>query len=297
MAGHGKGKRRGLPVEHENEERWLLTYADMLTLLFALFMVLFSISSVNISKYQVLQRSLKAAFSGAILSGGHAILRTGSQSTSAHNPATAEVPSIVPLTPTQAARSNSSTSSATGGGATVHNMTSAQVAAALGSMAKAVSEQDEFAQLKQKLDGFAKSRGFGNAVQTDITRRGLVVTVLTDKLLFDSGSATLQPAGGPLLNEIVQLLNVDRTHPIIVEGHTDNIPISTAEFPSNWELSTARATSVVRYLIAHGIGAGRLGAAGYAALDPVASNATGAGRARNRRVDIVFERLNPLPPS
>jgi chemotaxis protein MotB len=289
-------RRKGHAEVPENEERWLLTYADMLTLLFALFMVLFSISSVNISKYQVLQRSLKAAFSGAILSGGHAILRTGSQSTSAHTPATAEVPSIVPLTPTQAARSNSSTSSASGG-ATVHKMTSAQVAAALGSMSKAVSEQDEFAQLKHKLDGFAKSRGFAGAVQTAITRRGLVVTVLTDKLLFESGSATLQQAGQPLLAEIVQLLNVDRTHPIIVEGHTDNVPISTAAFPSNWELSTARATSVVRYLIARSISAGRLGAAGYAALDPVASNSTAAGRARNRRVDIVFERLNPLPPS
>src|SRR5690242_20341975 len=226
-------RRKGHAEVPENEERWLLTYADMLTLLFALFMVLFSISSVNISKYQVLQRSLKAAFSGAILSGGHAIMRTGSQSTAAHNPATAEIPSIVPLTPTQAARSNSSTSSAAGGGATVHKMTSAQVAAALNSMSKAVSEQDEFTQLKQKLDGYAKSHGLGNAVQTDITRRGLVVTVLTDKLPFGSGSATLQPAGSPLMTEIVQLLNVDKTHPIIVEGHTDNVPISTTEFPSN----------------------------------------------------------------
>jgi chemotaxis protein MotB len=289
-------RRKGHAVEHENEERWLLTYADMLTLLFALFMVLFSISSVNISKYQVLQRSLKAAFSGSILSGGHAILQSGSESTSAHNPATAEIPSIVPLTPTQAARSNSSTSSASGGAA-VHNMTSAQVAAALNSMAKAVSEQDEFTMLKNKLDSFAQSHGFANEVQTEITRRGLVVNVLTDKLLFSSGEATLQPAGTPLLNEIVQLLNVDTTHPIIVEGHTDNVPISTPVFPSNWELSTARATSVVRYLIAHGISAGRMGAAGYAALDPVASNATAAGRALNRRVDIVFERLNPLPSS
>jgi chemotaxis protein MotB len=292
-------RRKGHAVEHENEERWLLTYADMLTLLFALFMVLFSISSVNISKYQVLQRSLKAAFSGAILSGGHAIMRTGSQSTSAHTPATAEIPSIVPLTPTQAARSNSSTSSASAPVATapVHGLTSGQLAAALNSMAKAVSEQSEFALLKRKLDGFAQAHGFANQVQTEITRRGLVVNVLTDKLLFDSGQATLQQAGLPLLGEIVQLLNVDRSHPIIVEGHTDNVPISTVEFPSNWELSTARATNVVRYLIAHGIRPGRLGAAGYAALDPVASNATGAGRALNRRVDIVFERLNPLPPS
>src|SRR6202162_2169297 len=91
--------RRGAAGDHENEERWLLTYADMITLLMALFMVLFSISSVNISKYQTLQQSLKAAFSGSILSGGKAILQSGSESTSAPPPATSEVPSIVPLTP------------------------------------------------------------------------------------------------------------------------------------------------------------------------------------------------------
>jgi chemotaxis protein MotB len=176
-------------------------------------------------------------------------------------------------------------------------MTASQIQAALNSMSKAVSEQDEFVMLKNKLDGYARTHGLAGVVQAQIQRRGLVVNVLTDKLLFDSGQATIQPAGLPLLNEIVNLLNVDRNHPIIVEGHTDSVPISTAEFPSNWELSTARATSVVRFLIAHGIGAGRMGAAGYAALDPVASNATDAGRALNRRVDIVFERLNPLPPS
>src|ERR1700757_1708415 len=95
---HGRG-RRGHAAEHENEERWLLTYADMITLLMALFMVLFSISSVNISKYETLQKSLKAAFSGSILPGGRSIIRSGSESTRDHTPATAEVPSIVPLTP------------------------------------------------------------------------------------------------------------------------------------------------------------------------------------------------------
>src|ERR1700731_4051462 len=111
MAGHGRRRGRGA-AEHENEERWLLTYADMITLLMALFMVLFSISSVNISKYQVLQKSLKAAFSGSILPGGKAILQSGSASTSAHSPATAAIPSIVPLTPTPASRSSTSMSSA-----------------------------------------------------------------------------------------------------------------------------------------------------------------------------------------
>ncbi len=293
MAGHGRRGRRGGAVEVENEERWLLTYADMLTLLFALFMVLFSISSVNISKYQVLQQSLKAAFSGSILSGGHAILQSGSESTSAHSPATAEVPSIVPLTPTPTSRSSSST----GAASSAARLTSADLQAALNSVSASVAEQNDFVALERRLDAYAQAHGFGNQVQASIQRRGLVVRVLTDKLLFQSGQASLQPAGLPLLGELVQLLNIDKSHPIIVEGYTDNEPIASAEFPSNWELSTARATTVVRYLIGQGVSSGRLGAAGYAALHAIASNATAAGRALNRRVEIVFERLNPVPPS
>jgi chemotaxis protein MotB len=306
MAGHGKGKRRGHAVEHENEERWLLTYADMLTLLFALFMVLFSISSVNISKYQVLQQSLKSAFSGSILPGGHAILQSGSESTSAHTPATAVVPSIVPLMPTPTSRSSSSTGSANSfssaaqaakAAAAAKPLTAAQLQAALNSMSASVAEQDELVALQRKLESYAQAHGFANQVKAIIDRRGLVVQVLTDKLLFESGQASLQPAGQPLLNEIAQLLNVDQTHPITVEGYTDNVPIHSAEFPSNWELSTARATTVVQYLISRGVNDNRLGAAGYADLHPIASNATATGRALNRRVDIVIERLNPAPPS
>ncbi len=302
MAAHGKRGRRGGAVEHENEERWLLTYADMLTLLFALFMVLFSISSVNISKYQVLQQSLKSAFSGSILPGGHAILQSGSESTSAHTPATAEVPSIVPLVPTPTSRSSSSTGSAnstitSSASTSAKPMTSAELQAALNSMSASVSEQDTFVALKAKMDAYAKAHGFGDKVQTIIERRGLVVRVLTDNLLFASGSATLKPGADQLLDEVAQLLNLDPSHPITVEGHTDNQPIATAQFPSNWELSTTRATNVVRFLISRSVSAYRLGAVGYADLHPIASNATAAGRAENRRVEIVLMRLNPVPPS
>ena len=92
----GRRRKGGHAASAENEERWLLTYADMLTLMFALFMVLFSISSVNISKFKTLQESLKSAFSGSILSGGKAIMQSGSESTSKHTPATAPVPAIIP---------------------------------------------------------------------------------------------------------------------------------------------------------------------------------------------------------
>src|SRR5947209_9972762 len=103
----GRRRKHG---EHENEERWLLTYADMITLLMALFMVLFSISSVNISKYRTLQESLKAAFSGSILPGGKAVLQSGSTTSKGHTPATSEVPSIVPLSPTTPRPSNTAVS-------------------------------------------------------------------------------------------------------------------------------------------------------------------------------------------
>jgi chemotaxis protein MotB len=274
----GRRGRRGHAAEPENEERWLLTYADMLTLMFALFMVLYSISSVNISKYETLQKSLKAAFSGSILSGGHAIMQSGSQSTQAHRPATSPVPAIVPLTPSIPKPSDTS----------AQQITKAMLAASA-----AKQEQSDFKKLQQELNAYAKAHGFAKEVQAVIDRRGLVVHVLTDKLLFGSGSATLQPAGLPLLGEISRLLNVDRKHPITVEGNTDNQPIQSSQFPSNWELSADRATTVVRYLIANSVSEQRLSAAGYADLHPLASNATAAGRARNRRVDIVLDRIYP----
>jgi chemotaxis protein MotB len=209
----------------------------------------------------------------------------------------------VPLVPTPTSRSSSSTGSANtpaakaAQAANAKPLSNAQLQAALNSMSASVAEEQSFKALQKKLNAYAKAHGFSDKVQTVIERRGLVVRVLTDKLLFNSGQATLQPAGDPLLEEVATLLNVDKAHPITVEGNTDTQPIATSQFPSNWELSTARATTVVRFLIAHGVSAGRLAAAGYAALHPVDSNATAAGRARNRRVDIVLMRLNPVPPS
>jgi chemotaxis protein MotB len=274
----GRRGRRGHAAEFENEERWLLTYADMLTLMFALFMVLYSISSVNISKYESLQQSLKAAFSGSILSGGKAIMQSGSESTKAHTPATAEVPSIVPLTPSIPKPTDTSAQ---------------QITKAMLSASASKHEQESFKKLQQELNAYSKAHGFGNDVQAIIDQRGLVVRVLTDKLLFDSGSATIQAAGLPLLGEVSRLLNVDQKHPITVEGNTDNQPIQSSQFPSNWELSADRATTVLRYIAAHGVAEQRLSAAGYADLHPLAANATAAGRARNRRVDIVLDRIYP----
>jgi chemotaxis protein MotB len=286
----GHGRRRHGGAEEGSNERWLLTYADMITLLMALFMVLFSISSVNISKYQTLQKSLKAAFSGNILPGGKAVAQQGATDNAAQTPASVELQAIEPVkTEGSASLQNSSLH---GASATTASSTSASAAAAALKQAAIQNQAAEFARIKAELDAYAASHGFAKSVQTTIEARGLVIRVLTDDLLFASGKAALEGRAGGLLAEIAQLLNVDQTHPISVEGNTDNVPIHSSQFPSNWELSTARASTVVRFLIAHGIGAGRLTATGNAEQHPFDSNATAAGRARNRRVEIVMRRIS-----
>ena len=261
MSARGRGRRRrGGHAEHENEERWLLTYADMITLLMALFMVLFSISSVNISKYRSLTESLKDAFSGHVLPGGKAIAKSGSDN--AKSPASSSL------------------------------ITAIKPAPAIGKKDTAQQTEKEFQKIKKQIDAYAKSHGFASQVETTITRRGLVVRLLTDKVVFDTGQAVLKPGASELLSGVGRAINIDKTHPIMVEGHTDNVPISGSQFPTNWELSTARASVVVRFLIRVGIDRYRLGAAGYANLYPVASNSTDLGRSKNRRVEIVLLRQN-----
>jgi chemotaxis protein MotB len=286
MARGGHGRRRGHGAEHESEERWLLTYADMITLLMALFMVLFSISSVNISKYQTLQKSLKAAFSGHILPGGTSVASQGSTANHSQTPASTELQAIEPVATEGSSTLQNSTSH------NVSTATSTNAAAAAAKAAAASHQASEFARIKSELEAYAKAHGFAKSVKVAIEQRGLVIRVLTDDLLFASGQATLEGRAFGLLTEISSLLNVDQTHPISVEGNTDNVPIHSSQFPSNWELSTARASTVVQYLIDHGVGANRLTASGNAEQRPIDSNATAAGRARNRRVEIVMRRLH-----
>ena len=250
-----RGRRRGGDGDHgAGMERWLLTYADMITLLMALFMVLFSISSVNISKFKTLKEALQNAFTPKVLSGGGSIIPDGGAEKTAQAAAQEPVPPAV-----------------------------------AGASAKS-TETDEFLRLKRELDAYARQHGFSASIETMVTSRGLVIRLLTDKVLFDSGSAVVKSEAGPLLSEISDLVNVDPSHPISVEGNTDDVPISTGQYPSNWELSTARAAAVVRVMAAHGVAAQRLEASGVAGLRPIAPNTTEAGRSRNRRVEIALLR-------
>jgi chemotaxis protein MotB len=263
-------RRRGAHAEeeHENDERWLLTYADMITLLMALFMVLFSISSVNISKFVTLQHSLQDAFSGRILPGGRSIKESGGSTTAT------QVAENTPTIKSSAAEAAAS---------------KAAKAAAAAQAAKV--EQESFKKLKERVDEYTRAHGLSSKVSTIVTKDGLVIRLLTDKLLFASGSAAVEAPGRPLLAKVGTLLRAENQHEIRVRGFTDPVPIHTAAFPSNWELSAGRAASVVRAFAQAGVAAERMEAVGRASLDPLTTNATAAGRARNRRVEVLLPRV------
>ena len=256
--------------EHENEERWLLTYADMITLLMTLFMVLFAISSVNTTKLELLSKSLSEAISGDVAPGGPSIQETGAQDAKKQPTPEPPIPAIQPVV---------KVSSSTGG-------------TAAAKPTPASREQEDFNKLKAQIDQYASEHGLQSALETTVARRGLVIRLLTDRVVFASGQAHLEPSSAGLLTALSRLLVSEVRHPIVVQGHTDNRPIASSQFPTNWELSTARATQVVRFFIRHGVAATRMQAAGVAAQRPLASNSSERGRSRNRRVEIVLMRLN-----
>jgi chemotaxis protein MotB len=248
----------------------------MITLLMTLFMVMFAISSVNTSKFEALKMSLSQAVAGKIVTGGPSIQQTGAEQKTDTSSPVPPIPSIKPTVQVDSSSSKSSSSSSSSNSA-------------------AAREQNDFQQLKRRIDTYAKDHGLQSKLQTAVARRGLVIRLLTDKVLFASGSARLEPPSTGLLTELGHLLALEVRHPITVEGHTDNRPISNPQFPTNWELSTSRATQVVRYFIRQGVAAGRLQAAGLAAQRPIASNSNDSGRSQNRRVEIVLVRQNSDP--
>jgi chemotaxis protein MotB len=153
------------------------------------------------------------------------------------------------------------------------------------------AESREFQELKRRIDHYTAKAGLSGQVTTKVTADGLLIRLLTDKLLFDSGSAVPNPASGPLLREVGGALASDTAkHPVQVKGFTDDVPIRSAQFPTNWELSGARASAVVRTLITDHVSAERLTASGRGQLDPITENDTPDGRALNRRVEILLPR-------
>ncbi len=265
--------------EHENHERWLVSGYDMMTLLFAVFVVLFAISSTNVSKVKELTKSLQEAFSGPVLSGGQAMMDRGNQSEAEKASPTPPLSTISPAQAVDAAMqgtdANAAANEANARGATL-----------------AAKEEQSFQALKKRIDALVKDAHLSDKVSTTVAERGLKVRLLTDRLLFSSGSAVINPGAYGTLDKIGAIIAGERKHPVEVEGHTDNRPIHTSQYPSNWQLSGGRAAAVVQRLIGAGVVARRTSLAGYAAEHPVGSNESSAGRARNRRVEIILTRLH-----
>lgn len=243
------------PEEQANHERWLVSYADFITLLLAVFAVMYALSQVNEGKYRVMAGSLLNAIAKEQGRRDNLIV--------AHEPAPPTLAPIDDLAAKKASR-----------------------------IGEAQLRQREKMRIiaRDIMAAFAPLVKDGQ-VRVTQSERGVRVEI-NASALFPLGEATLQTDSIKALNAVGQVLK-NGEHAIHVEGHTDDIPIITPRFPSNWELSAVRASSVVRLLIENGVQATRLTAVGYGENRPVESNDNEEGRARNRRVTLMI--LSGLP--
>jgi len=255
--------RRKKPEEHENLERWLVSYADFITLLFAFFVVMYSISSINEGKYRVLSDSISNAFTGQA-----AVIKPIKMG----EPIKAPIKSVINQPSDNAARVPPRTTTQP----PVENPADEQQARELNRVADEVDSG-----LKELIDQ--------NIISVNRDKAWVEIEINTS-ILFGSGSAGLQPAAMPVMRTLAKILG-EKKYNIQVEGFTDNVPINTEAFPSNWELSAARAASVVRVFADDGVSPQRLAAIGFGEHRPIADNKTEDSRKRNRRVRVVI-----LPP-
>lgn len=226
------------PEKAENHERWIVSYADMVTLLFAVFVVLYATSDANPQKLQTVRNSIDDAFSIGVLSGSN-------------------------------------------GASPIFNSG--------GGLTPSISEikSNTFEGLNKTLSTFSEANGLEGKLQLRSDARSITIS-LADNLLFDSGSADLKPGSQDVLLEVAGALR-GLPNELRVEGHTDNVPVNSPDFPTNWELSSARATRVLRVLTEEGgLDPAQLSTAGFADTHPLGDNATVEGRALNRRADIVI---------
>lgn len=253
--------------EHENHERWLISYADFITLLFAFFVVMYSISSVNEGKYRVLSDSISSAFSG---SNGAKPIKLG-------DPIKTPVKGIVAPQISREAQEEARRARMDRPNLETQSASDEQQTRELNSVADEVD-----AGLKDLID---------EKMITVNRDKGWVEIDINTSILYGSGSAELQSMAQPVLHTLAKILN-EKKYNIQVEGFTDNVPIKSDVYPSNWELSSARAASVVRVFVDEGVSPQRLVAMGFGEHRPVAENNTEAGRSKNRRVRVVI-----LPPT
>lgn len=262
---------------HVNNERWLVSYADFITLLFAFFVVMYSISQVNQSKYRVLSETFTAAFnlpSDVNAQPSPQTSQTANSSVVAlidiGKPAaetTALIPPIVTLESSVPEPRLSEQSSS-------DNETAQNSPAA-----------DELAQISNRVN--EKFTQLINDQMIKVSSNEFWLQIeLSDSILFPSGGVETSQQAQIIFTEIASILKSYK-NPIQVEGFTDNVPIKNSRYPTNWELSSARATEIVKFLAAKGVEPERLAAVGYGEFQPLASNDTEAGRAQNRRVAVM----------
>jgi chemotaxis protein MotB len=251
--------------DHVNHEAWAIPYGDLVTLLLAFFVVMYAVSSVNEGKYRVLSDSLTAAFRGTP--------RTMEPVPIGDKPAKAKGDdTLAGIKPNQAIKFPEK------------------------SEQEASEDEALQAQLRQMTDDLQAA--MQELIDQDMIRvqrapSWVEVEIKTD-ILFPSGSAEIEAAAVAILERLAAIL-ADRPYPIRIEGHTDNRPIRTAQFPSNWELSAARAARIVRLFEQRGITATRMVVAGMGENQPLAENTTPEGRNRNRRVALVILGAPPAP--
>ncbi len=247
-------RRRRRPEEHEEhvDESWLLPYADILTLLLALFIVLFASSSINISKYEAIMNSFKTEFTGTNVDSSKQGLSTEPPETPTDH-AQEEEPPKEEQPPDEGE-----------------------------------TEDPELDELKRRMESYIKNNDLDAVVTLSESKRGVEIT-LKDVILFDPGQAILKEHSFKTLNAIIGLLKA-LPNPISIEGHTDNVPIGNAPYRSNWELSSARASSVLHYFASKNIQESRLQFTGYGEFKPLVPNNTVDNRQSNRRVNIVILR-------
>src|SRR3954465_377615 len=263
--------------EHENHERWLVSYADMVTLLMCLFIVLFAMSQIDQQKFAALASGLASSF-GAPVSAMDTNA-TGSQASVLDGlPNPVDIAAGVGQTKTSQGLSQQQIDDAAAQAALQRSQAI---------QAEAQTAYDQLAAVRDRIDAALTAAGYPGAAKYEIDERGLVVHVVSDGVLYDAESAALRADGVRVLNAIAPTLT-DLPNQVRIEGHTNSIPVTPGgRYPSNWELSTDRATTVVRYLITRGLPATRMSATGYAATQPLVPNSDPTALTVNRRVDIV----------
>lgn len=255
------------PEKHANHERWLVSYADFITLLFAVFVTLYAMSQSDKKKVEEVAASLRESF-------GYSTQAAAGQRGVLQSQDIKPIPSIKPEMAIVPMAQKMPPAGPRQGGMEKGR-------------GKGKAEEKEFKEIQSAIEAYLIKHGAQNKVSIGITRRGLVVS-LKEAGFFDSGSAVIKPSGYQLLNTIIEAMT-QYSNPLRVEGHTDNVPISTPLFPSNWELSVARASNVLRYIQKnYDVDPAKMSATGYGEYRPVADNTTSEGRSKNRRVDIVL---------